>query len=56
MKRKAGEMSASLENNIVIPNETPFRVVSEENLHRYQEQVNSLTFREACGKFERVTV
>ena len=40
MKRKATEMSEPLEKNMALPEETPFRVVSDENLHQYQEQVN----------------
>ena len=31
--------SGTLKKNVDIDNEIPFRVVSEENLHRYQEQV-----------------
>ena len=40
MKRKASGMSASLVKNVVIPREAPLRVVSDENLYRYQEQVS----------------
>ena len=37
---KFREMSDTLEKNFIIPNVTPFRIVSQEILHRYQEQVN----------------
>ena len=43
MKRKASEMSDTLERDVVIDNETPFCLVSEENIHRYQEQVCTQT-------------
>ena len=36
----AGKMSDTLEKNVVMPNGTPFRIISEENLHQYQGQVN----------------
>ena len=38
------EPSGTLKKNVVIDNETPFRVVSEENLHQYQEQVFTSLF------------
>ena len=44
MKRISREIPDTLEKNVVIPKETPFRVVSEENLHEYQEQVNFTEF------------
>ena len=41
MKRNAREMSGTLQKNLVIPKTPEFRVVSEENLLQYQEQVMS---------------
>ena len=40
MEPNENELSGTLKKNVVIDNEIPFRVVSKENLHQYQEQVN----------------
>ena len=39
MKRNAREMSPTTKRNLVIPNTSAFRVISQENLYSYQEQV-----------------
>ena len=47
MKRSAKEMSTTYETNLVIPNVSTFRVISQENLHRYQEQVKQAATSES---------
>ena len=44
LKRAASEMSDSDGRDIDLPDIKTFRVVSRENLYRYQEQVNQVFF------------